>query len=181
MRKTSSKIQVGEKHGKLEIVNWYRERNKSGRSKIVVECKCDCGGTHTLQYQTLKYEGGSSCPNCKKSSRFVASNKKKTIQSYYKTLKYHCNRKRMKSKNRDCKISIEEIQQLLKQQNYQCALSGIIISIEDGTASLDRINNDGDYTLDNVQWVHKYINYMKVDIPQDIFIKMCRMVTLHHS
>lgn len=32
------------------------------------------------------------------------------------------------------------------------------------------------YTLDNVQWVHKTINFMKHDLSQDVFIQWCERV-----
>jgi hypothetical protein len=69
---------------------------------------------------------------------------------------------------------------LFIRQNKKCALSGIDISIEfdgSGTASLDRIDSLKHYTIDNVQWVHKDINKMKMDFPQESFIKMCKLVS----
>lgn len=43
----------------------------------------------------------------------------------------------------------------------------------DSTASLDRIDSSKDYTIGNVQWIHKSINLMKNVIPQDIFVEWC--------
>lgn len=45
------------------------------------------------------------------------------------------------------------------------------------TASLDRIDSTKGYTLDNIQWVHKHINVMKMDLDQEYFIKLCKLVT----
>jgi hypothetical protein len=44
------------------------------------------------------------------------------------------------------------------------------------TASLDRIDSSRGYTLDNIQWVHKDLNKMKTNYPNDYFIKMCKYV-----
>lgn len=45
------------------------------------------------------------------------------------------------------------------------------------TASLDRINSNGGYTMDNIQWVHKNINFAKQRLSNQDFIKMCQMVS----
>jgi hypothetical protein len=79
---------------------------------------------------------------------------------------------------------IEYISRLLIQQNYKCALSGLDIKIYYGgidkqtnTASLDRIDNAKGYTEDNIQWVHKDINWLKQDFTQEYFIKLCHKVS----
>lgn len=46
----------------------------------------------------------------------------------------------------------------------------------DGAASLDRIDSKKDYTIDNVQWVHKDLNYMKQDFTEEEFINYCKLV-----
>lgn len=47
------------------------------------------------------------------------------------------------------------------------------------TASLDRINSNLGYEPNNVQWVHKDINKMKLDYNQQYFINMCTYVVNH--
>lgn len=49
------------------------------------------------------------------------------------------------------------------------------------TASLDRINSSIGYTIDNVQWVHKKINMMKMDLSQEEFINYCRLVVKNNE
>jgi len=72
--------------------------------------------------------------------------------------------------------------ELFEKQNKKCALSGMPLEFpkdrnpHGGTASLDRINSDGDYTLDNVQWVHKDINRLKNVFEQQYFIELCHKV-----
>ena len=44
------------------------------------------------------------------------------------------------------------------------------------TASLDRIDSNKGYTIDNVQWVHKDINKMKMDLEEDVFIDNCKLI-----
>lgn len=47
------------------------------------------------------------------------------------------------------------------------------------TASLDRIDSNRGYTQDNVQWVHKDVNKMKMDLNQQIFVELCRAIAAH--
>ena len=44
------------------------------------------------------------------------------------------------------------------------------------TASLDRIDSDGAYTIDNVQWIHKDINVMKNSFSEEYFMYLCKLV-----
>lgn len=77
-------------------------------------------------------------------------------------------------------ISEKEMWQLLKDQHYKCALSGLDIYFNhsrDKTASLDRIDSNKGYHLNNVQWVHKEINRMKMDLLQKQFIQLCELVS----
>jgi len=69
-------------------------------------------------------------------------------------------------------------------QADKCALTGFDLSMRTvkgkgpnaESASLDRIDNDKGYTLDNVQWLHKDINWMKGRFDQQRFITLCRAV-----
>lgn len=79
---------------------------------------------------------------------------------------------------------------LLEAQGYKCALSGVPIKIADTqkshnlergtTASLDRIDSSKPYVVGNIQWVHKAVNRMKIDFPQDEFIEWCRAIAAHN-
>jgi hypothetical protein len=77
-------------------------------------------------------------------------------------------------------ITIEEIWDIYIAQDKVCALSGVPISFNE-TASLDRIDNAKGYVRDNIQIVHKDINYMKYIYSQDYFIKMCNLVASKHK
>ena len=42
--------------------------------------------------------------------------------------------------------------------------------------SVDRIDSQKDYTIDNIQLVCQIYNYMKWDLKQDDFVKYCKHV-----
>lgn len=86
---------------------------------------------------------------------------------------------------RDLKFEVtgEFLWKLFLKQDRKCALSGVTIQFKDfgvdrttQTASLDRIDSCLDYTEDNVQWVHKHVNRMKWDTPNDEFIEWCKNI-----
>ncbi len=85
-------------------------------------------------------------------------------------------------------ISAEYLHNLFEKQEGKCALSGMSIQLyttrkdkKNATASLDRINSSIGYIEGNVQWVHKHMNFMKLDFTQEQFINYCRLVVKHFS
>ena len=78
-------------------------------------------------------------------------------------------------------MTIEQGWDLFVSQRRCCALTGLELRIgrgngDNGSASLDRIDSKLGYHLENVQWLHKYINVMKWDLPEAEFIALCRRV-----
>jgi hypothetical protein len=80
-----------------------------------------------------------------------------------------------KQRNIDVTITIEDIYTQYIKQHKQCAFTGV--PLEFGLdASVDRINSQEGYHVWNIQIVHKTLNMMKKDMPNDLFISWCRMV-----
>lgn len=89
-----------------------------------------------------------------------------------------------KERNLPFEVTQEFLWNLYCKQRGECALSALPIDFapesqfgRETTASLDRINSFKGYTEDNVQWIHKAINKIKLDMDQQLFIKLCRSVT----
>lgn len=87
-------------------------------------------------------------------------------------------------------ITIEDMWNKFIEQDGKCALSGIILVLEhtnisfrksrnSHTASLDRIDSSKGYTIDNIQWVHKTVNRMKMDMSTEEFLDFCSKITSH--
>lgn len=91
------------------------------------------------------------------------------------------------------RLSPEYMWTLYLQQKGCCALSGVPISLEGDsretryaattkrTASLDRIDPSKGYLEGNVQWVHKALNIMKMEMGDNDFIHWCQLVVSHKA
>jgi hypothetical protein len=85
-------------------------------------------------------------------------------------------------------VSMEYLWKLFESQGGRCALTGTQLSMPGRarlrsahTASLDRIDNSKGYVADNVRWVHKAVNVMRMDMSDEEFIAWCSLVVRHNS
>lgn len=84
-------------------------------------------------------------------------------------------------------ITIKEMWMKFLEQQRKCALSGLDLTFDskatthDGNASLDRIDSTKGYTIDNIQWIHKDINFMKQELTDKYFIEMCKIIAEHNK
>ncbi len=83
-------------------------------------------------------------------------------------------------------LSKHDCVDILKNQNYKCALTGIELTclLQKGVvcktnASIDRINAKGGYTKENVQLVCAAINKLRIDMDVNEFINWCGKVTTY--
>ena len=80
-----------------------------------------------------------------------------------------------KQRNLAITITIEDIYTQYVKQHKCCAFSGV--PLEFGLdASVDRIDSKEGYHAWNIQIVHKTLNMMKKDLPNDLFIAWCKSV-----
>jgi hypothetical protein len=115
------------------------------------------------------------CRPCSNSSR-TGNNSHEGISVAW----FNSKARRAKQRGYEFSITIECIWDIYVAQDKVCALSGVPILFSD-TASLDRIDNSIGYTKENLQIVHKDLNYMKYTYSQDYFIKMCNLVAAKHN
>ncbi len=83
----------------------------------------------------------------------------------------------------DFNLDMEYLWNLFLYQNRKCVLSGLDIQLNEKcnekkfkTATLDRIDSKFGYIKGNVQWLHRDINKMKNNFPEEYFLKMCELV-----
>lgn len=185
---------VDMKFGHLTLVSSESRQSKNGTYKRYWKCLCDCG-----EIVERRDDYFQSCPNnnfscgCKHSMK---NNLGKTSISWkgYGDIPgmyfagFKCKARRS---NMEFTITIEEIWNLFLQQKRHCALTKLPIKFihserlktlnsEETTASLDRIDSNKGYTIDNVQWVHKDVNRMKNSYTTERFLEICRLVSNLH-
>ena len=173
---------VGRKFERLLVLEEHKDINVK---RATWKCLCDCGNTtEVLGHNLRKKKNGTKSCGC------IRNNNNSLYQpttaygeisgGYWSVLKSRCKLKQIK-----LLITIEQAWEVFLKQNRKCALTGLdIVFVKQytkdyslQTASIDRINSDKDYSIDNIQWVHKDINRMKSDLNQEKFISYCKMVS----
>lgn len=195
----SSKIivNVGDKFGDYTVITNQLISTKDGKLKYHVQCKC--GKTEYVRGYFLRSGRQTCCKSCRSKinySNAIKYNKKigfiklthcgigelsKTVYSYFK--------RNAKKRNImwDDALTIEYLWDLYLLQNKKCALSGVPICFTEKrnggnikhfemSASLDRIDSNLGYQINNIQWVHKDINLMKNNLDEQYFINLCKKI-----
>lgn len=170
--------------GNLEIVALgtpKKEANGSNRQTYDVKCKL-CGDISNVLRQNLIRDSRKCCKNCMKVGQT------NILWKGYKDLSmtfFHDIRNGAIGRNLEFNVTIEELWYLYEKQNKKCNLSGVDIDFDietsawkgrKPTASLDRIDSKKGYTIENIQWLHEHVNWMKQDFSQIEFIEWCKRV-----
>ena len=185
---------IGDKNGRLTIIKIHQLRGHG----CTVECECDCSTQDTVFKGSGYWKGWSSrfknTLSCgclqreivqKSSSKNNWTGTKDISGQYFSAIKANA-----KKRNILFNITKEYIQQLLEEQNYKCALTNLPIktsrthcrtcsTYSEQTASLDRINSLIGYIEGNVQWIHKDINNIKQDFPEEQLLEYCKLLLEH--
>lgn len=172
---------IGKKYGQLKILEFV-DRDKHGH--MIFDCVCDCGKIIPVKCYSLITNNTKSC-GCtarKRGADHACFRGYKEISAVYWGTVTSGSKKR--SRVMKFEVTIQDVWDLFIKQNRKCALTGVPIffhydkktKIKLQTASLDRIDSKKDYTLDNIQWVHKTVNRIKWALDQNEFIKFCKLV-----
>ena len=170
---------VGKIYGKLLVLS---RDTKSRHVRFI--CQCECGNKKRIRACAL-IAGQTSC-GC---AHNYYGNKSHGWKGYGEISSSLFNRIKLGATKRGFSfdITIEYIWELFLKQNCKCAISGMDIDFgtrflkSDCTASLDRIDSSLGYTKDNIQWTHKIINVMKMDLEEKQFFKFCSLITKHQE
>ena len=172
---------TGMKFGKWTIIKESRKYKHGGYLWL---CKCECGATNEVATQYLKDGRSTQCRRCAEDGKFAFYENEIPIPIWGQILK--CARQRQI----EVLISKDEAYELFVEQKGKCALSGLDISFPKSnqdyikrnyTASLDRIDCNIDYVVGNIQWVHKDVNRIKMDLKQERFIELCELVAQYRK
>ena len=155
-------------------------------SHIVFNCFCECGKELEVLGNSLITGNTTTC-GCESRKRGKNhanwTGYEEIRNSYWTSLKTNAF-----DRGFCFDVSIEQAWDLFIKQGRKCALTGRQLifapvrkkqSVQ--TASLDRINSSKGYRLDNIQWVHKTVNQMKMNLTQEDFIKICQEVVNYNG
>ena len=182
LRKPKSHDLRGQSFGNWTVL----DKTKNGKCRA----KCSCGTIKQIHTSSLIYGRTTKCYLCRSNLKTGQENPKWTGFKQISGSLWRQFKSSAKNRNILFDVSIEEAWLIFESQKAKCALSGIelifgktIYEQRDGatTASLDRIDSNGNYTKDNVQWVHKTINRMKNTVPEIEFIEFCKLVAKHNA
>lgn len=171
---------IGETFGGWTVIDNNLQPNPATKSSnLCVKVVCQCGTTRLYTLPNL-YKKSSGCKKCcnRRKIKFHGE----ISHTYFKSVKHNA-----EIRNLPFSVTIEYLWELYLAQNRRCALSGVEISINPymnwkqnkavQTASVDRKDSRLGYVEGNIQWVHKDINQMKMNLPQDRFLHLCSLVT----
>lgn len=164
---------TGKTFGKWKVLSLYSKQSNTGKP-TKWSCKClGCNNKYIVQGSHLSNGMSTGCKKC--GHRFHKMNRQ------FSDMKWRAIKKDY-GIGKD--ITPQYLLELLESQNYKCAITGMNIvydytSSRKTTASPDRIDNNKGYFRGNIQYVHKKINKMKLDMTQKEFITLCTKVVLY--
>jgi hypothetical protein len=141
-----------------------------------------CLQLQSYQRRSSAHGAADALSLCKPCANRTTEN---THRGYYRSIRiswYNRVRANAEGRRRAWHLTMDTLADCMERQNNRCALTGWDIHFPDlreqgvGHASIDRINNAGDYTADNIQLLDQRINMMKQSYSQDFFITACRAV-----
>lgn len=156
---------IGMQFGDWKVLN-YLHQNSTNKS--VWSCRCSCGQVEKVIGSNLM-DGGSTC--C-----FACGHKKKCNTKIVPCSWWYKQQCQARLRKIEWNLKEDEALQVLEDQHWKCKFSGVDISFDPITASIDRIVSSGNYCTDNIQWVHCHINLMKYKFGAEYFIEMCGKV-----
>lgn len=165
-------VSIGETYDKLKVIAFDPNYGR----KLAI-CKCECGETVARRPELLSK---NKTNNCGCDHRGTWKGVGELSQTFIGRIMRNA-----KARNISFQVSKEDLWKLYEQQNGKCALTGLDISFANKTtepneASLDRVDSSKGYVKDNVQWVHKDINKMKMELPLERFVELCKLVSHKH-
>ena len=164
--------------------------NEIKNKNFLWECHCDCGKVFKSTAGALRFGNVKSC-GCLKQEILKRGGAKGRNRSTWKGLEnipqslYSRLKRASKKRNIHFELLIEDLENQFIKQNKKCQFSNIELTIkahnskEKSTASLDRIDSEKGYTIDNIQWIHKDLNYMKRNMPENQFFDWIRIIYLN--
>lgn len=147
------------------------------------EYQCDCGGLHIGNVQAIRKNNQTNmCSECRAKLVGPLNRNWKGVGLVAKDF-YNSYERSARQRGLKFSVTMKYMWELFQEQDGRCALTGWPLKFSyrnkdrsTQTASLDRIDSTKGYVRGNLQWVHRRVNIIKSNMPNDEFITMCKAV-----
>lgn len=166
---------LGKRHNHITIDGFFLK----GRY-YWANARCDCGFAFTSKPRAIvkgerKTCGKRGCPHF---HSIRSQNGKRSNFTGYGEIygsRWASIRIGAESRGMEFDITIEQAWNMFLLQGRRCSLTGVLLTFGNTynrlfNASLDRIDSSKGYSIDNVRWVHKAINVMKMAMSDETFM-----------
>ena len=178
---------VGKTFGKLTVLRIQRVRLGNGRLHAKAICKCICGNEIAIFWTSLATRVSKSC-GCDLTYENTTGENNYRFKGFEEIRAGFWSRYMTNAESRGLRFEItkEHAWGVFESQGRRCALSGVPLIFvggkrkSDTTASIDRIDPLEGYIEGNIQWVHKTLNTMRMDLSVDEFVSWCHKVASQH-
>jgi len=182
---------TGHQSGYLEVVKMAITPKSHGNEWRAI-CKCICGKEIDVRPAALKESCSrqiKSC-GCRQYENRCRKGESKQFKGYEEMNASYVSNAKRRAERRGFEFNVDAkfLWELYLKQEKKCALSGVAIFFytrsknrKIGNISLDRIDSSKGYTKDNVQWLHKDVNNLKMDFDQKEFLEWCKKIVKHKN
>lgn len=174
---------TGKLIGSWTVLGPIRCDKATGKStyKTCWLCQCSCGSDTQWVHKEGLFRGATKgCFHCTGSRNSRENNPNWRGHGEISGEAFNKVRSGARQRNITLEVDSADLHALWIAQDRKCALTGLALVMGD-TASLDRIDSQKAYVIDNIQWVHKVVNIMKNDFTEDVFIAMCSKVAAYKA
>ena len=166
-------------------------------------CECSCGNKSDVGWPDINQGKSTKCKECHLKEYIV--NSQSGIRRFGKENSNYKGsedvpgrwlsriKKNAETRSISFNLSIKHLQKQWVKQKGLCHYTGLPLQfskegcVQDTNnhisliASVDRIDSECGYEPKNIVWASKTINKLKMDLPHNLFVKLCEMVYIHSN
>ena len=146
---------IGVKYGKLTVLEEYREV-KSGRNRIYLKCKCECGTVTSVVKDKIRSGHTKSCGCLRKEKKPTHGMRWTRFYKIWQGIKERCHNENNQAYKDYGGRGIKVCERWQSFENFRDDMyDGYLKHVEEHgeqQTSIDRIDNDGNYMQSNCKW-----------------------------